>query len=563
MSTSKNTVHKACMGCLGLLLLGPGAVRAQQGNTELEHIQRAQQRSIQQAQDIKLPQADVFVTPPADKPAQALDASPSGAQSPCIALQSFVLLGHLPVMGDAPTLPVPPMCMDAQALNALLARLNAHYQTLGWITTRVYIDPAEQANQTLKLHVVPGRIEAYKLGNDEKDPRIKAAFPQRTANELNLRDLEQGLENINRLPSQQGQFKVLPGSENGQSIVQIDVQQKRSARVTEMVENSGTRSMGIWKSTTELALDNLAGLNDQLALGLISNLDRGDLRARFKGITFNYLVPRGYHLWSLSGSAIRTAFELPGINTSYPMQSQADKLAANYEYLFSRNQQGKHSLTAGLDITRQHTQIADIEIQSQQRRLTVLHLGYKGKYLPGQQSHEWTLQYELGLKAFNAQTSLPDATDPQYQLLKARLNSTWPLPQNTGLIRTVLQAQAGPRNTPVLAQLYAGGRYDVRGYQNNTLYAPSGSYLKTDYETPSASIGTSKWTAYAGLDAARVQTLQQRPLSQQYIVGGALGLRGEYGPLKVDIALARALSRPQEFKTEKRNYWYANASYVY
>ena len=71
MNTSKNAVHKACMGCLGLLLLGPVVVHAQQ-------------RSIQQAQEIKLPQADVFISQPADQPAKDEEkASANGMQMPC------------------------------------------------------------------------------------------------------------------------------------------------------------------------------------------------------------------------------------------------------------------------------------------------------------------------------------------------------------------------------------------------------------------------------------------------------------------------------------------------
>ncbi len=548
-------------GLLALLACGASlGAGAQPAPADLEAVQRTQQRNIREAQDRPLPQADVFVQPPPQGPRP--ESLPAHA-GPCLPVALLELQGHAPALGPAPPLPQAPACMDERALNALLGSLNAHYQQAGWITTRVYVDPQSAGDGVLRLRVIPGRIEDTVLAGGLPDARLPSAFPERPDRLLNLRDLEQGLENINRLPSQQGQFTLLPGAESGSSRVEIGLQQSRRVRLTEMVDNSGTAALGRWKSTTELAVDNPSGHNDQLALGLITNLDQGELDARFRGLTLNYFIPNGYHLLSVSGSAIRTAFTLPGINASYPLHTRADKLGVGYDYLFARDQISKHSVTTGLDITRQHTTIADVEVPSQERRLTVLHLGYKGKLLWGRQSHEWALRLERGLQAFNAQTQLSDGSNPQYHLLRLRLASTWPLPDNRGLLRTLVQAQAAPANTPTLAQIYVGGRYDVRGYQQNSLYAPSGAFVRSEYESPAFNWGASRWHAYLGVDAGRVQTLPNRPLSQQHLSGGALGLRGEMGPLRIDLARVRALSRPLEFSHEARERWYVLLSLVH
>lgn len=540
--------------------MGP-CLDARAQTAELESLQRANQRAIREAQERTPPEADVFIPAPGVSGSMATPTPDEGPA--CLSIHSIELIGHLASLGQLPALPTPPVCLRAKDLNALLARLNAHYRSAGWITTRVYVDPEEIPSGHLRLRVVPGQIEKLTLGQAPDDPRRQTAFPQRDDRLLNLRDLEQGLENINRLPSQEGRLNLVPGAQNGATQVQIALHEKRRVRLTEMVDNSGTQAMGEWKSTTEIAIDNPTDHNDQLAVGLIGNLDKGDLAARFKGLTLNYLIPYGYHLFSVSGSAIRTKFTLPGINTSYAMNTRADKLGAAYEYLFARDQISKHSFTAGLDVTRQHNFIADTEVPSQERRLTVLYLGFKGKLFWGTQSHEWAVRAERGLQAFNAQTSLPDGSNPQYQLLKLRLASTWPLPDNRGLFRTLLQAQAAPTNIPTLAQIYVGGRYDVRGYQQNSLYASSGAFVRSEYETSAFNWGASRWNTYVGLDAGRVRTLPNRPLSQQHLVGAAMGLRGELGPWRVDLARARALSRPHEFDNEARERWYVLLSLVY
>lgn len=544
------------------LLLVPNLYAQPSGSIDAQGVQRANERAIRDAQDRPLPRVDVFTSPASPSAPETPFALPQSPE-PCLKVERLELLGHEPAMGPAPSLPVLPPCLNAPVLNGLLAALNAHYQAQGWITTRVYVERDAMPKDHLRLRVVPGRVERMLMGQGADDARSASAFPTRDERLLNLRDLEQGLENINRLPSQEGKFNLIPGTQNGESQVQIDLKEHARTRLTQMVDNSGTQAMGKWKSTTEIAVDNPTLHNDQLAIGLLTNLDHGDQDARFRGMTLNYLIPRGYHLWSVAGSAIRTSFELPGINTSYPMNTRADKLGVGYEYLFARDQQSKHSLTAGLDVTRQYSEIAGINILSLERRLTVGHLGYRGKIYVGTQSHEWAIRYEQGLTAFNAQTSIADGSNPQYRLLKLRLSSQWPMPNNRGLVRTLLQAQAGPSDAPTLAQIYVGGRYDVRGYQQNSLYAATGVFVRSEYETTSQQWGGARWTAYLGLDAGRVRSLPNRPLSQQHLVGAAVGLRGEVRNLKFELARARALSRPDEFSSEDRDRWYAQLSLVF
>lgn len=537
----------------------PAAVA--QAPLTVEDVFRANERNIRDAQQRKVPEADVFLqdqhTVPHSKPRVA------GDTETCFPVSQYELEG-LPTQMEAPpawlldryTVP----CVGAQQLNDLLGELNTWYQSQGWITTRVYIEAQKKLTEQLQIRVVPGRIEKITINGDDQDPRIANAFPRRAQGLLNLRDLEQGLENINRLPSQQGTFKLYPGQEPGTSEIRVQVKDSHPFRLSEMIDNSGSASLGHWKSTTELAWDNPFQRNDQMAIGWLQNLDRGDLNARFQGVTFNYLLPVGYHLWTTSASWIDTQFTLPGINTTYPLQTQAQKIGMGYEYLYTRDQQSKQSLLLGVDVSRQKTQVQDIEIKSQTRRITAAYVGLKGKHYKGNQVYDWSLRAEQGLKAVNAQLSLPDGTDPQYRLLKIKMGATWPMPQDRGLLRSALTLQAAPHNTPTLAQIQIGGRYDVRGFQQNSLLAPSGWHVRNEYESASWQDGAWRVNAFVGLDAGRVQRMPNRQTSQQHLVGATLGLRGEYKSAKAELAYARAMSRPTEFSNESKSHWYAQLS---
>lgn len=521
----------------------------------IENALRAQERAVRDAQQRQQPDADVFIKQPAAQGA----APPGESDEKCFGNMRIDLVGHVDSMGPEPQAIVEAYqssCLSASRINALLGELNRWYQRAGWITTRVYVNEQKLTSGDLQLRVVPGRIEQYQINQNNADPRIASAFPAH-AGLLNLRDLEQGLENINRLPSQQGKFKLFPGKETGSSQVMVNVDDKRRVRLSEMVDNSGTAALGKWKSTTEIALDNLSQNNDQLAVGYIRNLDKGSLDALFQGGTVNYMIPYGYHLISASASLMDSRFTLPGINQSYELKTRSAKLGVGYEYLFHRDQQSKQSLIAGLDISRQQTHVLDIEVESQTRRLSVAYLGAKGKHYQGNNVYEWLFRYEQGLGVFNAQQSIPDGSNPQYRLAKVRLNGTWPVQDGKAILRSALQLQIAPSNIPTLAQMYVGGRYDVRGFKDNSLYAPSAWHLRSEYESETHRFGDLAVNYYAGLDAGHVQKTSARPLSQQHLVGAAAGVRTDIHGFKLDLAYTRALSRPTEFSSEAKGHWFA------
>jgi hemolysin activation/secretion protein len=230
-------------------------------------------------------------------------------------VQHIQLEGHPDALGALPQEVLSAylgQCLIAEEVNALLGDLNRWYQQRGWTTTRVYAAEQDITGGELVLRVVVGRIEGYRYNDKDADDRLTYAFPEEAGGYLNLRDLEQGLENLNRVPSQEAKFQLYPGKEPGTSVVVVEMTEKPRNRWTQMVDNSGNTSMGHWRSNTEFATDNLLGRNDQLAIGYNRNLDRGTLGSLFEGVTANYSLSRGNHLWGASLAVFKTDFTLPG-----------------------------------------------------------------------------------------------------------------------------------------------------------------------------------------------------------------------------------------------------------
>jgi hemolysin activation/secretion protein len=539
-------------------LIGATSAFAQSG--ALDAAIRQHERAVQDAThreprdvDSLSPESDTGNTSPRTKPQ-------AGA---CRVIQTIRLEGHPDAMGAQPQEVLSPylgQCLVAEEVNALLGDLNRWYQRKGWTTTRVYAAEQDVNGGELVLRVVAGRIEGYRYIDKAGDERLSYAFPQEPDGYLNLRDLEQGLENLNRVPSQEAKFQLYPGKEPGTSVVVVELTEKPRTRWTEMVDNSGNASMGHWRSNTEFAIDNLLGRNDQLAIGYNRNLDGGTLGSTFEGLTANYNLSSGNHLWGTSLAVFRTDFTLPGINQNYLLQTRSKKAGVSYEYLLTRDQSSKFSFIAGLDFTHQRSYTQDINIDSQYRRLAVAYAGFKGKQYFGNNIFDWQLRADQGTGLLDAMSRIPGGTDPRYWAHKAQANLTVPLPENKGIWRTSFQTQDSQDNIPTLGQMYVGSRYNVRGYQDNSLYGATGAWLRNDLESSSIRVDQVSLTPYVGYDAGHIKPNAQQQVSQHHVTGMAVGMRMDWGKVKADIAYARALSRPEEFASESRSRWLAHLS---
>ncbi len=481
----------------------------------------------------------------------------------CRVIQTIRLEGHPDAMGAQPQEVLSSylgQCLVAEEVNALLGDLNRWYQRKGWTTTRVYAAEQDINGGELVLRVVAGRIEGYRYIDKAGDERLAYAFPQESGGYLNLRDLEQGLENLNRVPSQEAKFQLHPGKEAGTSVVVVEMTEKSRTRWTEMVDNSGNTSMGNWRSNTEFAVDNMLERNDQLAIGYNRNLDRGTLGSTFEGLTGNYNLSNGNHLWGTSLAVFRTDFTLPGINQNYLLQTRSKKAGVSYEYLVTRDQSSKLSLIAGLDFTHQHSYTDGIEITSQFRRLAVAYAGVKGKQYFGNNIFDWQLRADQGTDWLGAMSSIPGGTDPGYWAHKAQASLTVPLPDNAGVWRSSVQMQDAQNNAPTLAQMYVGSRYNVRGYRDNSLFGSTGAWLRNDLESRPVRLDQLSLTPYVGYDAGHIKPTTQQQVSQHHVTGMAVGMRMDWGKVKADLAYTRALSRPEEFASESRSRWLAHLS---
>ena len=158
-------------------------------------------------------------------------------------------------------------------LRALVKKLNDEYMKKGDITTRVYLEPDQniQSSGEVKLVVFEGKIEEVVLDKDTaKDKRkIFFAFTNENGKVLNISHIDNGIDNLNRVESNNSKINIVPGTKQGYSKIIIESQKEKPFRFILNYEDTQTEKQR-YKATIEY--DNLFGTNDNIYLSY-----RGDM----------------------------------------------------------------------------------------------------------------------------------------------------------------------------------------------------------------------------------------------------------------------------------------------
>ena len=209
-------------------------------------------------------------------------------------------------------------CLGAQGINVLLERAQNHLISRGYITSRVLAPQQDIKSGRLALIVVPGRVGIIRTAPDvppEQAARagLHTGIPTATGRVLNLRDIEQSLENLKRVPSADADIQIAPSSPPasgsdalpfGQSDLVLQYKQGRPVRFNLSVDDSGTDSTGKYQGSATVSLDNTLAMHDLFYATVNSDLGGGRPAAEgqrgTRGHVLHYSVPFGY--WTVGGT---------------------------------------------------------------------------------------------------------------------------------------------------------------------------------------------------------------------------------------------------------------------
>lgn len=390
------------------LVLAAMAVAHAQTNAERD---AAEQRRAQERQTQLREQQETAVDArlgAASAPAQRLPQQ----ESPCFPLHHIELQGPNAgrfgwVIGslsgaqhdDSPLR----KCIGALGVGVLQQRAQQALVERGFVTSRIVVQGQDLRGGRLVLTVLPGTLANLRTETEVPTDSLRNAMPMRAGDILNLRDIEQTLENLQRVPTVQADIQIAPAATPGQSDLIIRRQVATPVRLSLALDDSGAKTTGRYQATATLSWDNPLDRNDLFYVSYGSDAQGGDPGPRGnQSTTVHYSLPWGYWAFGLTASDSGYYQTVNGAVTGYVYSGSSGSTELKASRLFFRDATQKS--TVYLKTTERHARnfINGTEVLVQRRASTLWELGLEHKAFIGSGTLQASLAYKRGTRDFDA-----------------------------------------------------------------------------------------------------------------------------------------------------------------
>ncbi|MFA2902887.1 ShlB/FhaC/HecB family hemolysin secretion/activation protein, partial [Acinetobacter pittii] len=194
-------------------------------------------------------------------------------------------------------------CIGTQSLHNIVNYAQNELLKKGFITSQIVVSPQDLNQGNLNLSVQIGRLNKIVIQEGKiSSLQLKTGLPFKTGDIVNLKRLDQGLENLKRVYAVD--MQITPASVQdkeltGYSDLILKLQPLQKVNFNLSVDDSGNQDTGTYMGNIGLGINNPFHLNDILSLNVSHSLDdfHEDLNRSY---FISYQLPVGYYDLGLS-----------------------------------------------------------------------------------------------------------------------------------------------------------------------------------------------------------------------------------------------------------------------
>lgn len=434
-------------------------------------------------------------------------------------------------------------CIGQQDIIAILQTITNYYIDAGYVTSRASLvtDQNIKESKILQVKIIEGTIEDIELNNKKfnESGRLITAFPGAIGSVLNVKNLEQGISQMNRLASSDITMTLWPGKQVGSTKIMlrdsIKEQEKDKVRVSVHYDNYGQDSTGKDRIRLTSEYDNMLSLNDSWTSHIITSRDTN-------AVTLASTIPYGY--WTMSLSSSYSEF-LSVIDRTAEMFGTTWNHDIGIDRVVNRTRERETRLKASLNVKETERILNDIALQPQP--LSVMRLG--ATHTERQENAIWYMDmtYSKGLTILGA---LEDSANTGSQTPKAQFNKldggiTYIHIMNQGgYIQSALRGQYAFDTLYGSEQIHLGDNATVRGFTNSPISGDTGLYTRNDWYIALPDTVKSWMQKHKGIDISPyiladggVTTLDFTN-DKEWIAGIGTGIRFSYKRMSGEAVIA-------------------------
>ena len=529
-------------------------------NRAVERIQKEQQERLQQ--QLLMDTQRGKQTPPQDLSEKNVPSLPKGGG--CRLIKEIVFTGVTLLSASSTqelAAPYQGKCLYVDDIEKLLADVLKAYIDHGYVAVRPYLRAQDLNEGRLEILIVEGKVGGFNLQDGDKHSvNLTTSFPFVTGKPLNLRDIEQGLDQINRLASNNATMEVGPGAESGESNIVITNTPLFPISASASINNLGGLSTGKNQGSYTVSLDNPLRLNDFISYTHSQTVLESNSIRDSVADSFFYSLPLGY--WTLQLSASASNYHTPVTTSVRTLVARGDSDSFRTELNKIAYRDRDQKLTALVAITKKSSKsYLDNEFLSvSSRSLAILDVGTNWTRRFSGLTTNLSLGWSKGLRQFNALVDADgiDAASPHAQGSRFTYSGGVQIPFAVLGREFAFSSQITGQHalTPLYGseQITVGSHYSVRGFNRNSVSGDRGWFVRNEVSSALPKLPFSDITPkpYLGLDFGHIEAYKSTRAAN--LSGAAVGIRFAGKHLMAEISVAKSLSVPGAIERESAMY---------
>ncbi len=472
-------------------------------------------------------------------------------------------------------------CTTIEPVNAVLRQITNRYIGDGYVTSRAVIGPQAVTDGILEIIVIESQLDKI-IGNGLENKRayrkgeLATAFPNLKNRQFNLRDIEQGIDQLARLPSAEPSIDVVAGSLPATSdLVVIRKRVDRPIRGNYVVNNDGQATTGRIQATASVDLDSPLGIADFWSLYYTRDLE-GKRDIGSKGYGAFVSVPYGYTTVTLTGGRFQFESLLQGNDQAFANTGDSINGGLTLDRLIFRDARTKVSVSGGLSFLDTVNRIQDIKLVTSSYRLVSGNVFFRvqrrfgDKAIIDPTTKERTTQQgrtflsaDIGVtRGFDILgANAVDTGDGGARVTFRKVEASINLQSELVAFNVPLKYSGVVRGQTTLDPVFPaerfslGGSSTVRGFRDDGISGRTGVFTRQQIGFGLFSLfgtktnGTqTQFSGFVGYDAGGILPRKDDPFERGFLQSGTLGLRFGNKRIESELALSAPISAPNTIR---------------
>ncbi len=459
------------------------------------------------------------------------------------------------------TAPYRAQCLTFSDIQEAAKRITNQYIEHGFVTSQAVIPEQDLSSRSLTLQVIEGKMETIEI-EDSPARLTHTVFPHPQGQVLNLRDIEQGLEQLNRLSSARYTIDIQPGSQPGYSRVIIHKTGRQWPITGQLnLDNTGMKATGKQLLTGSVTVDSPLGFGEQWSV--TANTDTDLSPSHYSRYWVSSVgLPYGY--WSYRYQYYRNNTLQPFITAGhhYRYEGQNTNQQFDISRLMYRDGEQRFTLQGSVKHKRAQTRLADQTLTISSPTLTSLTVSPQYSTTLGQGYFTFNPAVEWGVSAFGASPDTLAKDSPRSHYRKFSVSSSYQYYFANGpTYLTSFYGQYSPDNLYGIERISLGGQYSVRGYHEQSLSGNRGGYWRNEVNSDIANTAIGQFRLIGALDAGFIAA-DNYQVEANTLAGAAVGLSFTGHRLfSSQFFISKPLHYPSQLKPDSWSaYWSVSLS---